>query len=491
MAHPTLHRLAIVVSLILMLSLAVPELAAGKHRKRKLSKSTAGLVGGFGYPGAVSPVSSAPTSFTCELAQDPTYHDYVCTPSPLSLDRPWPTAFRLSHALFANGNPPENPPPVEWGGLATPEIAAEFSCQWDQTEVPLPFDDNPAFHYDCSYQNPQHHPFTIADIVSVCEEDPLSGDCFVPPGPVPEYREIAPDTPDPEETLDTWYLPDTLAPDTAVVAGPRGTVSSRAATLQFGSSENGSTFACQLDGGQWKECGTPLPYAGLGDGSHTFAVRATDNGGNPDPTAAAWTWSVDATAPETAIIGGPAATTRDRTPTFSFLANDLIAAFECRFSGRPFGPCGSPHTATRPLAYGRHSFDVRASDSVGNVESSPARRSFAVDTRGPRMRIAGRRIKLGRGGRARVRIGCPLAELSPPCAGRLVLRTRKGSRIGRRPFTVPGGERVVLGVRVSRRARDVVSENGRLRVRAIARARDQLGNRKTTARKLVLRAPVG
>ena len=71
------------------------------------------------------------------------------------------------------------------------------------------------------------------------------------------------------------------------------------------SSEEGATFECTLDGGAFAACVSPHEVTGLGDGSHTFEVRAIDAAGNVDPTPASHAWTVDATAP-TVVRTGPA-----------------------------------------------------------------------------------------------------------------------------------------------------------------------------------------
>ena len=71
---------------------------------------------------------------------------------------------------------------------------------------------------------------------------------------------------------------DTTPPQTTIDSGPSGTVATGSASFSFNSSESGSTFSCRVDGGVWSSCGSPRDYAGLGDGSHTFDVRATDGG---------------------------------------------------------------------------------------------------------------------------------------------------------------------------------------------------------------------
>ena len=60
--------------------------------------------------------------------------------------------------------------------------------------------------------------------------------------------------------------------------------------------------------------------------------------------------------------------------------------FQCQIDGSGFQPCSSPVTTT-PLADGPHSFTVRATDPVFNVEGSPPTRSFTVDTVAPDTRF--------------------------------------------------------------------------------------------------------
>jgi Bacterial TSP3 repeat len=94
----------------------------------------------------------------------------------------------------------------------------------------------------------------------------------------------------------TWTVnvtaPDTTPPDTSITGGPSGTVSSTSASLDFTSTESGSTFQCRLDGGSWASCSSPKAYSGLTEGSHTFDVRATDVAGNTDASPASRSWTV-------------------------------------------------------------------------------------------------------------------------------------------------------------------------------------------------------
>jgi hypothetical protein len=90
----------------------------------------------------------------------------------------------------------------------------------------------------------------------------------------------------------------------------------------------------------------------------------------------------DTDPPETAITAAP--NTRSATPgaTFSFVADEAGSTFECSLDGGAFAPCSSP-AAYEGLADGAHSFSVRARDAAGNVDATPAARSWTVDTTAP------------------------------------------------------------------------------------------------------------
>jgi hypothetical protein len=94
----------------------------------------------------------------------------------------------------------------------------------------------------------------------------------------------------------------------------------------------------------------------------------------------------DVTAPKTTFSAGPQGPTKDNSPVFQFKANDDGAKYECRVDAGAYVACGSPATTT-PLPDGAHSFSVRATDPVFNVESPPATRSFTVDTVRPNATI--------------------------------------------------------------------------------------------------------
>ena len=169
---------------------------------------------------------------------------------------------------------------------------------------------------------------------------------------------------------------DNTPPETVITASP-GPISSETATFQFSSTETSSTFACSLDGGAYTSCSSPKTYTGLIPGPHTFSVRATDAVGNVDPTPALYAWtSADTTPPETTITAAPASSSYTTSASFSFASNER-ATFACALDSAPYAACSSPATYAG-LGLGPHSFHVRATDTAGHVDATPAAWSWTV-----------------------------------------------------------------------------------------------------------------
>jgi hypothetical protein len=141
------------------------------------------------------------------------------------------------------------------------------------------------------------------------------------------------------------------------------------------------TVTCQIDSDPVvTPCTSPFtPGAPLSPGAHSVTVTATDAAGNVGSDTEAFT--VDTTPPDTIIDSGPTGIfepgkTNDSTPTFTFHSTKS-GTFECKVDAGAFAPCTSPYT-TPFLADGPHTFQVRAKDSVGNVDPTPATSSFTV-----------------------------------------------------------------------------------------------------------------
>jgi hypothetical protein len=184
----------------------------------------------------------------------------------------------------------------------------------------------------------------------------------------------------------TWRV-DTVPPDTTIVTAPPSLDNSLAPEFTFqGTDDRGAvTFECALDDGAFTACSSPATVA-VTDGDHRYQVRAVDAAGNPDPTPATTSWTVDTTAPDTMITAGPAAGSTTATDvTFAFGSPDGAAGFECSLDGAPFASCTSPRSFT--LGDGPHSFAARARDTLGQVDPSPAMRGWTVDATPPAVAI--------------------------------------------------------------------------------------------------------
>src|SRR5207253_528758 len=123
-------------------------------------------------------------------------------------------------------------------------------------------------------------------------------------------------------------------------------------------------------------------YSGLADGSHSFQVRATDPAGNTDPTPASYTWTVDATPPETTITAAPPARSNSSSASSSFTATKAGSTFACQLDGTALAACTIPQSYSG-LADGSHSFQVRATDPAGNTDPTPASYTWTVDATPP------------------------------------------------------------------------------------------------------------
>ncbi len=117
------------------------------------------------------------------------------------------------------------------------------------------------------------------------------------------------------------------------------------------------------------------------EGNYTVRVRATDNAGNM-AAPSSLTFTYDTTAPQTTIDDGPASPTTSTDPSFEFSASEPGSTFECRRDGGAWSACTSPKDYTG-LSDGSHTFDVRATDTAGNTDASPASQTWVIDTAAP------------------------------------------------------------------------------------------------------------
>jgi hypothetical protein len=318
----------------------------------------------------------------------------------------------------------------------------------------------------------------------------------------------------------TWaWQADKLSPETSLDGGtgPSGLTSSRDATFQFSSaSADVAGYRCRLDGAE-VGCASPKSYSDLPDGSHTFEVLATDDAGNGDASPATRIWTVDGTAPNTTIVGGPPSQTADTSASFAFESSEAGGGFRCQLDSGVIADCASPY-GVGGLAPGLHTVRVWASDQALNEDPTPATTSWTViqpaggggvpsagaggtganatpaDTLAPLMTVAHTAVTASSARVVNLRLGCPASE-PVGCSGTVKLVTasvvaaggapkRRRVTIGQGSFSIAGGKSGIAKVRLTKPARRVLKSIRSVRVTVTIVARDQAGNT-TTAKKTI------
>lgn len=174
----------------------------------------------------------------------------------------------------------------------------------------------------------------------------------------------------------TW-LTDTSTPTPVVSSGPPSLTPSSSANFTYASAEGDVTFACSLDGGPFTACASGgVTYTGLANGSHSFAVRTTDEAGNT-ATSDTFSWVRGATAKTLAWSSTPAAVSNASVASFGFTSNG--AAFTCSLDGASPVPCASPW-AVSSLSDGSHTVMVITDPGVGQVSLTF---EWVIDTQDP------------------------------------------------------------------------------------------------------------
>lgn len=116
------------------------------------------------------------------------------------------------------------------------------------------------------------------------------------------------------------------------------------------------------------------------DGVVSLTARAVGSLGEV-ATSTGLAVSVDNTAPDTTITSGPSGTVPTSAASFSFDAAGATT-FQCSLDGSAWAGCTSPK-AYEALANATHTFSVRAADAMGNLDQTPAGRSWTVNVPAP------------------------------------------------------------------------------------------------------------
>jgi len=180
-------------------------------------------------------------------------------------------------------------------------------------------------------------------------------------------------------TTHSWTV-DTVHPLVSVDEGPPLLTNQTEARFTFAANKSGSSYECALGEAAFASCTSPKLYSGLGEGPHTFAVRAIWLGLTGPPST--YTWTVDTVPPQTTIASGPPGSSQSASATFTFASSEAASTFTCRLDGAGFVPCTSPKTYTG-LGDGDHTFSVQAVDAAGNADATAATYAWRISGVGP------------------------------------------------------------------------------------------------------------
>lgn len=193
---------------------------------------------------------------------------------------------------------------------------------------------------------------------------------------------------------------DTTPPNTAISAGPSGTIDYNDVEFTWTGSDNVTqvgnlVYSYKLQGynadySQYSSA-TSKSYSALANGIYTFYVKAKDEAGNVDATPASRSLTVDVlvpdtTPPTTTILTGPSGTIDYNDVEFTWTGSDNVTSvgnlvYACKLEGydADYGEYSSATSKScTDLVNGSYTFHVRARDEAGNVDVTPASRSFTV-----------------------------------------------------------------------------------------------------------------
>ncbi len=185
------------------------------------------------------------------------------------------------------------------------------------------------------------------------------------------------------------------APETQIDSGPSGLSNDNDPSFTFSSPGTpAATFECRLDSSleaDFAACTTPQAYTDLGDGSHTFEVRAIDSG-SADPSPASASFAIDTVAP-----AAPDLTATDPDSPANENEPKVIGAAEAGSLVELFASsdCSGPSTTATAAELANPgvtqlvaddsstSFSAIASDAAGNASTCSDPLTYVEDSTAP------------------------------------------------------------------------------------------------------------
>ncbi len=160
-----------------------------------------------------------------------------------------------------------------------------------------------------------------------------------------------------------------VVPEMSIQEAPDGRTNETSATFEFSCDLSNCSVECSLND-EVESCTSPKTYEDLPDGDHHFRVRAASGDGPPGDWAEHF-WTIDTEAPEVTDLFGPADPSGLETVSFDFGCSKQNCDFSCALDAdeqeeeEEFEPC-EPGVSFSGIEEGAHSFEVFATDDVGN-----------------------------------------------------------------------------------------------------------------------------
>ncbi len=194
---------------------------------------------------------------------------------------------------------------------------------------------------------------------------------------------------DPTPAFCFWDV-DTEVPETEFVLTPMPVTQTPDATFVFGEvAGNGDAYFCVVDPAttppvqpdDFAPCDEVTDVTGLSDGEHTMWVYVVNPVGTEDPTPISYTWLIDTSNPETALVNEAPVCVPTDTASFTYAdpTDPSITVFECRLDGGEWASCDGGSVTLTDLGAGQHILEIRSIDENGNVDPSPALVTWVVD----------------------------------------------------------------------------------------------------------------
>jgi PKD domain len=200
----------------------------------------------------------------------------------------------------------------------------------------------------------------------------------VDPTPATQSWTVEAPPPPPSVVEAVWSAPSNPQVNIPVLLdGTRSTGSGALTCTWTFEDETGSTLFATEEG-----CAIDFTFTSSGTKYVRLSVSDSAGGSASNKQSFVVASAPDTTPPDTTISSGPSGTTTSTSASFSFSSTESGSSFECRLDSGAFAACTSPK-AYLSLSTGSHTFSVRATDSSGNVDPTPATRSWTVEASAP------------------------------------------------------------------------------------------------------------